>query len=417
MLLKHLVLSSRRAATIERLGPVKYSHCTSSVDSVASWRGAKFAFDSRPLLPTVAMWILGCIALAGGSLLGREVANAKEGAIKRDLSRQTVTGADLAVGILRFKSGIRCIFEDSLGRFWFGSHDEGVSRWDGHEFTYYTVAEGLSGNQVRTIQEDAEGNMWFGTNQGISRFADNSFTTLVGNNQTERNVAWGTTWRNGVGDLWFVGDSGEPGSHFKGQGAYRVAGETVEFLPFPVPAEVANRGDYRVTDIRRGRKGMLWFGTYPAVFGYDGRNFTVLDARAMERVAEDEPFHIRSVFEDSRGTLWIGNNGLGVLRYDGQSLINFTQQHGLSHKDKPASESLSRVFSIAEDASGKVWFGTRDSGVWRYDGERLEHFTARHGLANALVWTIYRDRRDRLWFGLGDGSVYWFNGTSFDKFN
>jgi len=53
--------------------------------------------------------------------------------------------------------------------------------------------------------------------------------------------------------------------------------------------------------------------------------------------------------------------------------------------------------------------------VWRYDGERLTHFTQRDGLTGAMVWTIYRDRRDRLWFGLGDGSVFQFNGTSFDK--
>jgi ligand-binding sensor domain-containing protein len=73
------------------------------------------------------------------------------------------------------------------------------------------------------------------------------------------------------------------------------------------------------------------------------------------------------------------------------------------------------VFAIAEDAAGHLWFGTRDSGVWRYDGERLTQFTERDGLAGSLVWTIYRDRQDRLWFGLGDGGVYRFNGKSFDK--
>lgn len=31
-----------------------------------------------------------------------------------------------------------------------------------------------------------------------------------------------------------------------------------------------------VTDISRGRNGMIWFGTYSAVFGYDGRNFTIV---------------------------------------------------------------------------------------------------------------------------------------------
>ncbi|HLP09767.1 MAG TPA: two-component regulator propeller domain-containing protein [Opitutaceae bacterium] len=318
---------------------------------------------------------------------------------------------------LRFTSGIRSIFEDSQGRFWFGSHNEGVSRWDGHEFAYYTVADGLSGNQVRTIQEDAAGNLWFGTDHGISRFDGKSFTTQVGRNQDAWNVALGSTWRKEASDLWFIGGSGKPAAPFDGQGVYRWDGRGMEFLPLPLPvsADAATRGDYRVTAISRGRNGMIWFGTYPEVFGYNGRSFTTLDGRTLGLAAEDEPFHVRSVFEDSRGVLWIGNNGLGVLRYDGRSLSNFTKEHGLALKDKGATESLGRVFSIAEDAAGNLWFGTRDSGVWRYDDERLTQFTPRDGLTNSMVWTIYRDRQDRLWFGLGDGSVYRFNGTSFDK--
>ncbi len=359
--------------------------------------------------------IICSFAFTIGSQSGQSASDANGREVQINRSPETVAKAKPSRVSLRFTSGIRSIFEDSQGRFWFGSHDEGVSRWDGHEFSYYTVADGLSGNQVRTIQEDAAGDLWFETEHGISRFGGKSFTTQVGRNQDDWNVALGHTWRKDAGDLWFIGDSGKPAAQFNGQGVYRFDGRRLEFLPFPVSADVVTSGDYRVTDISRGRNGMIWFGTYPAVFGYDGRNFTILDDRTLGLAAEEEPFHVRSVFEDSRGVLWIGNNGLGVLRYDGRSLSNFTKQHGLSLKDKGASGSLSRVFSIAEDAAGNMWFGTRDSGVWRYDGERLTHFTQRDGLTSSMVWTIYRDRRDRLWFGLGDGSVYRFNGTSFDK--
>lgn len=354
------------------------------------------------------------IALLGAQS-GQAASDAKGQEARIDRAPETVAEAKTPRASLRFTSGIRAIFEDSQGRFWFGSHNEGVSRWDGHEFSYYTVADGLSGNQVRTIQEDAAGNLWFGTGQGISRFDGKSFTTPVGRNQDDGSVTLGQTWRKEAGDIWFLGDSGKPAAPFNGQGGYRWDGRRLEFLPFPVPAEVATRGDYRVTSVSRGRNGMIWFGTYPAVFGYDGRNFTILDDRTPGLAANEEPLHVRSVFEDSRGVLWIGNNGRGVLRYDGRSLSNFTAQHGLSLKDKGAAESLGRVFSIAEDAAGHLWFGTRDSGVWRYDGERLTQFTERDGLTGSLVWTIYRDRQDRLWFGLGDGSVFRFNGTSFDR--
>lgn len=43
------------------------------------------------------------------------------------------------------------------------------------------------------------------------------------------------------------------------------------------------------------------------------------------------------IFEDGRGNLWIGNNGFGVLLYDGQAVSSFTDQHGLSIREKGPS--------------------------------------------------------------------------------
>jgi ligand-binding sensor domain-containing protein len=33
--------------------------------------------------------------------------------------------------------------------------------------------------------------------------------------------------------------------------------------------------------------------------------------------------------EDSKGNLWIGNNGMGVLKYDEKNVVNFTAQQKL----------------------------------------------------------------------------------------
>lgn len=71
---------------------------------------------------------------------------------------------------LLFNSGIRSVFLDSKGNMWFGSHQDGVCKWDGLSYTYYTKKDGLSNNQVRTIQEHVDGSIWFGTGDGISSF-------------------------------------------------------------------------------------------------------------------------------------------------------------------------------------------------------------------------------------------------------
>lgn len=40
---------------------------------------------------------------------------------------------------LKFTSGVRAIFQDSKGNYWFGSHNEGVSVYNGKSFDYFTT--------------------------------------------------------------------------------------------------------------------------------------------------------------------------------------------------------------------------------------------------------------------------------------
>lgn len=50
---------------------------------------------------------------------------------------------------LKFTSGIRAIFQDSKGNYWFGSHNEGVSFYNGKSFDYFTTT-----TSVRVIKQD-----------------------------------------------------------------------------------------------------------------------------------------------------------------------------------------------------------------------------------------------------------------------
>ncbi|MGV0935738.1 two-component regulator propeller domain-containing protein [Empedobacter falsenii] len=64
---------------------------------------------------------------------------------------------------LKFTSGIRAIFQDSKGNYWFGSLQEGVAVYDGKSFSYFTRNDGLSDDQIHSIQEDKKGIIWFET--------------------------------------------------------------------------------------------------------------------------------------------------------------------------------------------------------------------------------------------------------------
>lgn len=313
---------------------------------------------------------------------------------------------------LKFTSGIRAIFQDSKGNYWFGSHNEGVSRYDGNSFEYFTIKDGLSDNQIRSIQEDKKGNIWFGTANGINSYDGKSIKKYTLNENSAAN------WTKTDNDLWF--NAGPQ------QGVYSYDGQKVSYLAFPTPRTIGTGNIYAVTGISKGKNNMLWFGTFGGVFGYDGNEFTIINDETLGLNEASDKLHVRSIFEDSKGRLWIGNNGIGVILKSGDSIVNFSKKQG---KLLPMNEfetniktaqftkntGLQVVFAIAEDGEGNIWFADRDSGVWKYNGESLTNFKIDEKLKSQMIWDIYLDKNKDLLFGMAHGGVYKLKGEKFVK--
>ncbi|HNR43326.1 MAG TPA: two-component regulator propeller domain-containing protein, partial [Bacteroidales bacterium] len=60
---------------------------------------------------------------------------------------------------------------DKNGRRWFAT-DDGVSSFDGINWTCYTGDNGLASNGVTSIAVEPDGTLWFGTGEaGVSRLS------------------------------------------------------------------------------------------------------------------------------------------------------------------------------------------------------------------------------------------------------
>ncbi|TAF65009.1 MAG: diguanylate cyclase [Cytophagales bacterium] len=308
---------------------------------------------------------------------------------------------------LKFTSGIRAIFQDSKGNYWLGSHNEGISYYDGKSFEYFTTNEGLADNQIRSIQEDKNGKIWFGTAKGISLYDKGKFTNYPPKNNNPI-----FDWNETNGDLWFY--AGEK------DGINRFDGINMHHLIFPKPKNENSDNSYGVTGISKDKNGKVWIATYAALFNYDGKKVNSLDNEKLN-LKENELLHIRSVLADSKGRIWIGNNGIGVVLIEGNSTINFSEKHHLidptstknGNKSKPGT--LEHVFAIEEDSEGNIWFGDRDTGVWKYDGNTMTNYPIDSKLNTPMIWTIYKDNKNNLLFGLADGNIFKFNGKTFEK--
>jgi ligand-binding sensor domain-containing protein len=138
---------------------------------------------------------------------------------------------------LKFTSGIRSIQEDSQGRIWLGSHQEGVALFNGVQFTYFSRSNGLSDNQIRSIYEDEDGEIWFEGGEGVSRYDWLGLTTY-----RERNYDAKEAWNLNESDLWFKSDPSTGHNQLEGHpGVYQWDGETFSYRNFPVSPKEARK--------------------------------------------------------------------------------------------------------------------------------------------------------------------------------
>lgn len=122
--------------------------------------------------------------------------------------------------------------------------------------------------------------------------------------------------------------------------------------------------------------------------------------------------YIVAAFEDSKGNLWFGTVGDGVIRYSpspsvvpGERLSYFTTEDGLA--DMVSS-------SIVEDEQGNIWIGSHD-GATRFDGTTFTAFKTPEGL-HGPGCVLLVDRNGDLWAGTNDGA-FRFDGTRFQPFD
>lgn len=101
---------------------------------------------------------------------------------------------------------------------------------------------------------------------------------------------------------------------------------------------------------------------------------------------------VLSVFQDASGRLWIGTNQGGVARYDGTPEI-FNETNGLANNV---------VYSITQGNEGNLYIGT-GNGLSVYDGKKFKNYTIEKGLSHNGVVKVFKDKRGKILLGTGKG--------------
>jgi len=318
------------------------------------------------------------------------------------------------------------VFKDSRGFIWFGS-ENGLYRYDGYEFKgcQYNPADtsSISGNFITSILfEDDQGNLWIGTQaNGLNIYnpKTDSFQHFIHQREYPfefdfNQVHLGLQDRDGY--VWLASESGAGLICFdKESGLFETyINNEIDFLSW----------DNWFSSLYEDSKGNLWIGTYNGMFNFNRGNKTFIKLDSLVSLPEqmiNQP--VGDIFEDRNGVLWIGSY-IGLIKFDVPE--NKIDLYRFDVKD-PNTLSANRILAIYEnplDKGRSLWVITI-RGINKFDkntGLVTRYLSDPDNPENksfAAINDTYLEENGTLWAatGFAGGVRYNLNTSPFTEYS
>jgi len=288
----------------------------------------------------------------------------------------------------------------------------------------YTVADGLAHNEINKIVRDSRGFLWFCTAEGLSRFDGYEFTNF-GPDQGMPHRTINDFLETNSGELWVATNGGLVRFDPTGTPINRIVyANDVNSSDRPMFSVVVPEDQDRlvraVTVLRERRDGTIWIGTRKGLFSLQRLNGHFnLRPIELKTPLNHQPF-IYDMVEDRHGSLWLATaGGLNRIWPDG-STASYWQG-----KEMPDYE----IQDVLEDERGRLWAGTRNAGIFRFTSDEThappvveQIYSVRDGLASRWVNQIFETSDKRFWVATDKGVDEFFpealpNENKFKSYN
>jgi ligand-binding sensor domain-containing protein/serine phosphatase RsbU (regulator of sigma subunit) len=325
---------------------------------------------------------------------------------------------------------IRCVFQDSKGNMWFGGSNGSITKYDGSNYTHIDYYDStLSFHDIINITEDHKGNLWFGLfNRGAAKFDGKDFYRF-----DRAQGLWGmtsTTIKVGKDDkVYFSMDDGNAGLNiYDGTYFYHVS-----------PEEGLNESN--LSHLILDESENIWMsGGVGGLMLYDKNPFRHFTS------AEGLKSNLTHCIQNAKNGDLLFSTASGYIRYDHENFYIWEDKQKLR---------LS-IRSLCEDSKGDIWLGADWKGLQKLEGNKLIIYTEElpNTWISALLpmdngdvfvgtnWgptffkdgkfvrfeddsmitklnttALYKDKKGKLWIGAGGAGILTWDGNEFFKMN
>ena len=275
------------------------------------------------------------------------------------------------------------ITRDKYGFIWFADQSNGcIIRFDGSHMTRYRNdpknPTSLGGSNPECIAVDSSGNLWIGfIGTGLDKFdpVTGIFTHFSHDTINKASLSADIVSAllvDHLGNVW-VGTL---------SGLDLLDQKTGTFKHYSHNENDSTSLSHNIVrSIYEDRSGELWLGTggfFEPIKGGGGLNHFHRQSGTFTRYLSDSANpktlidnRVKSIFEDSRGTFWIGTSGDGLHTMDRKTGLFTRLRYNPKYPEQlsrpPVQNGLDHITFITEDADKKIWIGTWANGLTRYD--------------------------------------------------
>ncbi len=325
------------------------------------------------------------------------------------------------------------ILQDGKGYIWIATKN-GISRFDGIEFTNYTMKEGLPDGLIYSIYIDKNDTVWALSKSGMSKFTGNRFIHYPINKKQKfnpqstiagyRDSLWFcmetndkkylTALKNGYysnielpkkkksslikstdGDTLFVSYSDTNYAYVNGK-LKKV--DNKDLLKSKYKIIVSNNDS--VVILRKQDDFLLRGVPDQLIHSVDlirtDAYLYLIGKNNVSRLLWKKEFANR-ILKDKDGTLWIASEG-GLYKYSSSAFLNFLPEHGLNKN----------IWSVVEDKDNNFWFVSFTKGLQLYDGENFHDMNDIFKVRNEPLYVGAKLlSNDHIFFPSNTGVIRW----------
>ena len=267
--------------------------------------------------------------------------------------------------------GIKAITQSPDGYLWLGT-TAGLLRFDGLEFKLFepTQVRGVRSRIVTCVAPANDGGIWVGLQTGSFGHFDGRSLSFRGR------AAWGgldldirSLEQTKDGTLWLAAQ--RTVARISPAGVYEPILTTTDDRPVNILFHLADS------------RGRHWIATANQGLFYwqDGKLASFPDPGVTSTIG---------MAEDAEGNLWMGNAD-GLACYDANL------------RRKPLPPLVASVRALLVDRQGTLWIGTDGHGLIRYLHGTYAYLDKTSGLASDFVNVLREDDEGNLWVGTTDG--------------